>query len=124
MKTIIKYNRRRLQGDLFLGIAWTLFFGVGLVVNYENIEWHYYLYILLSFIYLGKYFYESHYHYLIIDNESIIKPNIFDTQKINISDITHVKKFAGDITIYTDNTKIGISKNLVEQESYNQLESF
>lgn len=77
---------------------------------------------MISLIYLVQYFYESYYQYLIIDDNTITKPNIFDTQKIKISEITRIKKFAGDIRIYSKDSKIGLAKNLIEPQSYEQLE--
>jgi hypothetical protein len=121
MKTIIKYKRWRLLGDLLLGMAWALFFVVGLITNHEHPEWYYYFHILISFIYLGKYLYESHHQYLIIEDETITKPNLFHTQKVKISDIVKVKTFAGDITICAKNMEIGIAKDIVDQESYKNL---
>jgi|GEM_PF-797375 len=121
MKTIIKYKRWRLLGDLLLGIAWALFFVIGFITNHEHPDWYYYFHILLSLIYLGKFLYESHYQYLIIDDEIITKPNLFHTQKIKISDIERIKTFAGDITICGKDMEIGIAKNIVDQESFKNL---
>jgi hypothetical protein len=77
----------------------------------------------LSLIYVGQYFYEKYYHYLIIENDTIKKPGFFKTQTIKFSEITKIKKFAGDITIYSENSIIGIAKNIVESESWQKLDS-
>lgn len=122
MKTVIKYKKKRLYLNLFIGIAWGLLFVVGLVMNYENIEWYYYFHSLLSVIYLGQFFYEKHFQYLIIENNTITKPSLFDSKTIHISDINQVKKFAGDIIIYTNDTRLNIAKNVIDPESYEVLE--
>ena len=121
MKTIIKYKRWRLIGDLILGVAWALFFAIGLDGNYENIKWNYYFYFLISIIYLSKYLYESHHQYLIIDDETMTKPNPFHTQKINISDIKRIKTFACHITFCGKDMEIEIAKNVIDKESYENL---
>lgn len=101
-----------------------MFFIIGLVVDFKHIDWHYYFYIIIPLAYLGQYFYESHYQYLIINYDIITKPELFNHKSINLSDITEIYTYKGDYVICNVETKIKLSKNMIDPESYRILSKF
>src|SRR5690606_8433254 len=96
----IAYKKRHLKVNLFLGIMWLVL--AFLNFNYGETNWISYGYLVLALLYLTRWFYQSQYKYLTIDN-GIIKENWPFGKEINLADIENVKYFAGDLILKTNN---------------------
>ncbi len=67
------------------------------------------------------YFYEKQYHYLIIENNTIRKGRPW-ASRIALTDITGVKKFAGDYTLITPRRKMTIDTQIIDPQSLKKLD--
>lgn len=72
----IKYKKKRLNVNLFIGITWAILGTLALFVN-EKMLWRDYGLIILSILYLGLYFYEYKNQYLTIKDGIISKNSWF-----------------------------------------------
>ncbi len=124
MNLKIRYKNNRLYTNLVIGILWSVLFVSGLLVDNIDKGWQYYLYFIFVMIYLGQYFFESYYHYLIIKDDTITKPELFNNKSTKLSDITEIYKYKGDYIICNAETKINLSKNMIDPESYRKLSKF
>lgn len=116
----IAYKKRHLKVNLFLGIMWLVL--AFLNFNYGETNWISYGYLVLALLYLTRWFYQSQYKYLTIDN-GIIKENWPFGKEINLADIENVKYFAGDLILKTHNSQITIHKQLIDEKSFTDLEN-
>jgi hypothetical protein len=116
----IAYKKRHLKVNLFLGIMWLVL--AFLNFNYGETNWISYGYLVLALLYLTRWFYQSQYKYLTIDN-GIIKENWPFGKEINLADIENVKYFAGDLILKTNNSQLTIHKQLIDEKSFTDLEN-
>lgn len=114
----IKYKKSNLRFKLVLGLMW-LIFGI-LSFWFEDSTFSKYIFIVVGLIYLSFYLYHKKYHYLKIEQGVLTEISLFPKQ-IHLSDITEINTFAGDITLTTDTTKLVIYKDLIEPNSYREL---
>jgi hypothetical protein len=59
--------------------------------------------------------------YLKIESGVLTKNSLFP-KKINLSDIIQIKKFAGDLTLFTATDKLVINIDWVDKDSFKELE--
>ena len=71
-------------------------------------------------MYLGLYFYQRNYKYLTIEN-GIINLNGPFGEKINLTEIKRIKKFAGDYIIKTDKKELTINTQIIDPSSLAEL---
>ena len=117
----IKYKKRHLNFNLFLGIGW-LIIGLLGVLTKEKTYWTDYAFIVLSIIYLIMYFYKKNNGYLII-NIGIIRVNALFGKKINLAEIKVIKKFAGDYILKTEKTDLIINTQIIDPNSLAELKT-
>ncbi len=115
----IKYKKKRIYINLGLGILWILL-GVINFIEGDTIRWTDYGYLLAGILFLGQYLWDITNQYLTVEN-GIIKKNSVFGKKINLNEITWIKKFAGDYTLKTENQELKINTELIEE---NSLEEF
>jgi len=115
----IKYKNKRFKKHLIFGILWTI---LGLLnLNYSGgNSWIDYGFLVIAILYWSSYFYEKSNQYLTIDDDSI-KKNSIAGKKIYLSDITWIKKFAGDYILKTDTEELTINTEVVDEKSLNEL---
>jgi hypothetical protein len=111
----IRYKRRRQNYNLAFGIVWAVIGLLGLTYGGEN-KITDYLFLIMSVSYFGLYFYERTNQYLNI-SENQIKINLLFKKKINLSEITWIKKFASDYILKTDKTELTINTDIIEKHS-------
>lgn len=115
----IQYNKKRQNYNLAFGIVWAIIGLVSISYGEEN-KIGDYLFLLSSILYFGLYFYERTNQYITI-TENEIKKNTLFGKKINIAEITSIKKIAGDYILKTDNAEMIINTELITEESFSDL---
>jgi len=96
----IRYKKKQLYINLFLGLIW-LVYGVVNAVLSDSADWFDYSWFLLSGFYLTLYFYQKKEHYLTIES-GIIKQNWPFGKELNLDEVKQIKLFAGDYILKTD----------------------
>lgn len=115
----IRYKKKRFYANLILGIVWI---GLGIFAIWEddNIRWYDYGYIVFGTLYFGLFLFELLNEYLTIENGTIRKNSILG-KRINLNEITEIKKFAGDYTLKTEKQELKIKTELIEKNSRVEL---
>ena len=117
----IRYKKKRLYRNLFMGIAWFIFALITFTLGGDT-KWLYYGYVVLALLYLGQYAYEYFQQYLTIENGTI-KKNAFFGKQLQLDKIIWIKKFAGEYTLLTNTQKLTIETNWIEEKSLQELHS-
>ena len=115
----IRYKKKRLYINLFLGLIW-LVYGVVNAVLSDSADWFDYSWFLLSGFYLTLYFYQRKEHYLTIES-GIIKQNWPFGKELNLDEVKQIKFFAGDYILKTDTEELSINSQLINSESLTVL---
>ena len=115
----IGYKKRHLNINLILGIIWLVWFFV-FDFNKEEMNWNDYGWLVISIAYLSIYFYKRQNKYLTIEN-GILKINGSFGKKISLTEITRIKKFAGDYILKTDKKKLTINTQIIDPKSLEEL---
>ena len=115
----IQYKKRRLNHSLIFGTFWLIISLLGIFTK-ENPYWTDYAFLIISFLYLGTYFYEKRNQYLTIEN-GLISVNQPFGKKIRLTEIKRIKKFAGDYILKTDKTELTINTQMIDPNSLADL---
>ena len=115
----IRYKKKQLYINLFLGLIW-LVYGVVNAVFSDSTDWFDYSWFLLSGFYLTLYFYQKKEHYLTIES-GIIKQNWPFGKELNLDEVKQIKLFAGDYILKTDTEELSINSQLINSESLTVL---
>jgi len=117
----IRYKKKRLFLNLTFGIIWLI---LGISGNYlkESVRWMDYGFVIISFLFIATYLYESNKQYVTIKN-GFIQINQLFGKKMKMKDITSIRKFAGDYILETDTSKLTINTNLIESDSLKNLDA-
>lgn len=121
LKMKIQYKKKHLNHSLFFGALWLIISLLGLFTK-ENTNWTDYAFLIISFLYLGTYFYGKRNKYLTIENGQIFVNKPFG-KKINLTEIKEIKKFAGDYILKTDKTELTINTQIIDEKSLTELKS-
>lgn len=116
---LIRYKKSRLRLSLILGLFWFLIGFSSFLI--DNSFFSKYGGVLIGTLYLSIYFFEIKKQFLKIEEGVLTKNSLFP-KRIHLSDIIQIKKFAGDITLITDTDKMLIHKDLINPESFKELE--
>lgn len=118
----IRYKKKRLRINLIITILWgflvvaTLFFG-------SKRQWFDYIYYVMFIFYLTQYFYEYKNQYLTIKDGNISRNLLFQKKKMNLNEITQVKKFAGDYILKTKREELTIYTQVIDEDSLADLDA-
>lgn len=115
----IKYKNKRFKKHLIFGMLWTILGFLNLNYSGGN-SWIDYGFLVIAILYWSSYFYEKSNQYLTVDDDSI-KRNSIAGKKIYLSDITWIKKFAGDYILKTDTKELTINTEVVDEKSLSEL---
>lgn len=115
----IQYKKKRLNHSLVFGLLWLTISLLGIFIK-ENPSWTDYGFLIISFFYLGTYFYEKKNQYMTIEN-GIISINQPFGKRINLTEINRIKKIAGDYILKTDKTELTISTQVIDEKSLAEL---
>ena len=105
--------------NLILGLVW-ISLGIVYFIEDDTIRWNAYVYLLAGIFFLGQYLWDITNQYLTVEN-GILKRNTVFGKKINLNDITWIKKFGGDYTLKTENQQLKINTELIEEKSLAEL---
>lgn len=117
---IIRYKKKFLRSKLLFGVGFTLL-GIASILFADNSVFFIYGYISLGLLSLATYLFEKQKQYLKIENGVLTKNSLFP-KNIYLSDIIQIKKFAGDLTLITSTKKLTINIELIDEESFIELE--
>jgi len=120
----IRFKKKRLYANLIIGVIWLVFAVIILFTEFteEENHWMIYVYPIIGFLYLGQYWYDSTFQYLIIDDNTIQRNIFYGTnRKIALKDITWIKKFAGDYILKSDKKDMHIDLRLIDESSLDEL---
>ncbi len=115
----IPYKKQHQRINLILGFVWMIQFLFNL---YEDQEFRFSngMWLILSLLYLGIYFYNRKERYLTIEN-GIIKQNWPFGKQVKLDEIKRIRYFAGDYTITTKNGEMKINTHLLDQDYFQVL---
>ena len=105
--------------NLILGLVW-ISLGIVYFIEDDTIRWNAYVYLLAGIFFLGQYLWDITNQYLTVEN-GILKRNTVFGKKINLNDITWIKKIGGDYTLKTENQQLKINTELIEEKSLAEL---
>ena len=100
----IRYSKKRLRSNLIVGLIW-ITLGIVMWIFYDIVHWNEFFYFGMALLYLGQYLYELQNQYLTITHDEI-KVNKLFRKRIKLSEISRIKKFAGDYKIIGDGKEI------------------
>ncbi|NNF19198.1 MAG: hypothetical protein HKN61_05435 [Flavobacteriaceae bacterium] len=115
----VSYKQKHLRNYLLLGIlflllgSWRMLQGIDQLLGY--------LWLSLALISLSHYYYSRRKAYLTIKQGYLYK-NLLFSQRLLLSDIKHIRKFAGDYTLMTETTKLTIDTQIIDADSLEELE--
>lgn len=117
----IKFKKKRLLANLIFALVWI---GLGLATLWgsDDRRWSDYGYLLIGLVYLGHYVFNFSNQYLTVENGTIRKNGLFGFKKrLNLNDIHHIKKFAGDYTLKTKQKTLVINTDVIDKDSLTEL---
>ena len=117
----IRFKKRQVYLNLFLGIIWSVNAIVQTVIK-ENPSWYDYIWYPLAGIYLILFYFQKKEKYLSIEN-GIIKKNRPFGDKMNMNDIIRIKDFAGEYMLTSEFQDMKINNNLIDERSQNDLKA-
>lgn len=117
----IRYKKKHLNHNLIFGVLWLVLSLLWMFIK-ENSNWTGYGFLIISFLFLGTYFYEKKYKYLTFKNGQISVNKPFG-KKISLIDIKQIKKIAGDYILETDKTELKINTQIIDEKSLTELNS-
>ncbi|MBT8281106.1 MAG: hypothetical protein KJO16_05975 [Muriicola sp.] len=115
----IKYTKKRLRANLFVGLLWLTISILKWIFN-DYVNWMDGFFLAMALLYLGQYFYEWRNQYLKITKDQIAVNYPFG-KKINMSEIYWIKKFAGDYILKTDKKELTINTQIIDKDSLKNL---
>ena len=118
---IIRYPKKQVKSDLIVGSLYLLTGILGIIFG-SNI--FIYGFTALGIFYLGSGFYKLKYQYLQIEDQILTCFVPGSKKKIDLEQITQIKKFADEITFLTPHEKLKISTNLIAREDLPAFENF
>lgn len=119
MKLTIRYNEKVRKSWRNLLIMFTMLAVIYVYIN-PNF-WFNFLYIPLALAAALNYYINRKYQYITIDGDMLRRNEPFP-KKINLSEVTRIKKFAGDYTLCTPDKELTISTEYIDKESLRDLE--
>lgn len=117
----ISYKKRNMNINLIFGLMWLVWFFIVILAKNED-NWTDYGMIVISIMYLIRYFYQRENKYLTIEN-GLIKENGPFGKKIKLTDINQIEKYAGDYILKTEKTKLTINTHIIEPNSLAELKN-
>lgn len=119
-KIIIPYNYKGIKFNRFLAIAFIVVSAIGFFNTPDNYIFNYgYLLFGIGYIYL--------YFFMYSKAGLLIRDGVLNVQPLGKSivraDVIEFKKFAGDYTLITENSKLVINTQLLDKEGLEQLDA-
>lgn len=115
----INYPKKRLRFQLIQGCIWiplsvlSFFFEAPLFLSVG--------YLILGLLHMGLYLFENSKQYLSIEN-GILTKNQLTPKRINLNELTQIKKIAGDYILRTNQEELRINTAFIEKSSLLELD--
>ena len=116
----IRYDKKRLKTKFIFGTVWLLLGIVAFIFDTDNL--FNFGYLVFGLGYMGGYLFENSKQYLTIEN-GIITKNSLRPKSITVEDIIHIKNFAGDYVLKTNQDELEINKSFIDKDSLKELEN-
>jgi len=116
----IRFTKKQFNYYLVFGILW-LILGISLL-TFESGNFFRLGYLTIGVLYLGGYIFMKNRQYLTIKDGVITKNNLIP-KKINLVEITKIKRFAGDYILKTNNNELTINTQLIDKKSLADLDT-
>jgi len=116
----IRFTKKQFNYYLVFGILW-LILGISLL-TLESGNFFRFGYVTIGLLYLGGYIFMKNRQYLTIEDGVITKNNLIP-KKINLVEITKIKKFAGDYILKTSKSELTINTQLIDKKSLEDLDT-
>src|SRR6056297_2005735 len=101
----IKFKKKKLYTNVFLGIFWTVL-GIFNLQDDNNLRWTDYVYLIVGIIYIAHFLWDLKNQYLIVENGAIKKNMLYGYGKrLNLNEITCIQNDAGDYIVKTESQK-------------------
>ena len=113
---IIRYTRKHLIADFIVGSLYLLagitgiIFASGLFIKYG--------FVAVGFWYMGSAFYKLKFQYLKLENQILTCFVPGRKKKIDLGQVTRIKKFTDEITFLTPHEELKISTKLINKEDF------
>lgn len=120
MEIKINYKNKLKIINLILGFVW-LVLGASKMILDDDFGWISYFYIALGIVYFALFYFQTRRSFVQIKN-GVIKVNAdFGSQKMLLAEIKSVRKFAGDYLLISENDKLVIHLQMMEEDSIIEL---
>ena len=117
----IPYSKKVLRREFILGTFFTVL-GIAFAWN-EPGNILRYAFILIGMLHIASGIFQYRNPYLRVENDILRKSDFFP-KHIRLSEVTRIKSFAGEHTLFTSEKKLKINSELVEKGSKAELEEF
>lgn len=118
----INYKNKIINQHLIFAILWLVIGLVSTFLGDENIAWWKLTYLIASVLYFVNYLIMTKKQYLSIENGWLHKSGLL-SEKINMSEITHIKKSVGEYRLISKSKQLLINTKLINNESLDELHS-
>lgn len=118
---IINYSKQKQRHNLILGSFFTI---VGTVLIFDepsNLPRYYPLLFGLAQFWL--YFLKGRHPYLKVEKDELTVYKL-RAKKVNLAEVWRVRKFAGEITLFTPETRLNINSRVIDKSSLQELKNF
>ncbi len=118
---IIRYTKRHLTTELIVGSLYLLTGILGIIFSSDIFI---YLFTALGILYLGSGFYKLKFQYLKIEGQIITCFLPGRKKKIDLRQLTRIRKFTDEITFLTPHKELTISTRLINKEDFPAFKEF
>lgn len=116
----IHFKRNTSKQNLIFGAAW-LVLGVSQLFFQERSKWIGIGWLVLATVSFTLYFQQSKTKHILIEGD-VLKENWKFGKSIRLSEIITIKEFAGDYILKSENQRLSITKNLIENDALLKLD--
>ena len=118
---IVRYTKRHLASELIVGSLYLLTGILGIIFRSDIFI---YLFTALGILYLGSGFYKLKFQYLKLEGQIITCFLPGRKKKIDLRQLTRIKKFTDEITFLTPHNELTISTKLINKEDFPAFKKF
>jgi hypothetical protein len=112
----IRYSKKQIRLDFIVG---SLYFLTGILgIIFGSRVPVPYLFTTLGLFYLGSFYYKLKFQYLKLEGQVLTCFALGSKKKIDLSQVTRIKKFTDEITFLTPHEKLKISTKLIAREDW------
>ncbi|WP_029035965.1 hypothetical protein [Salinimicrobium xinjiangense] len=118
---VIRYSNKHLIADFTVGSLYLLAGILGIIFGSDIFK---YLFTALGILYLGSSFYKLKFQCLRIENQVLTYFVPGRKKRIDLRQITRIKKITDEITFLTPHKELNISTKLINKEDFPAFKEF